>query len=199
MVIFMQQSKTNTYQKIDILVISRVPVTCHLLQQKLQRLKSTHEHNTLLYCEKTCLETGVGYRLGLLKIQQSRKDIVLIYWEGIILYILTYLCYTNVHCTYEKTENQIDCLQSVESIRRILKTSREFQLNTVKIRSTDDFRTQWHLKAYFNQEESRRGKISVSTEHNDYDHAAVSDRAWSESQLCGQHNYWSFGLSVSTS
>ena len=134
MVIFMQQSKTNTYKNIDILVISRVTVTCHLLQQKLQRLKSTHEHNMLLYCEKTWLETGVGYRLGLLKIQQSRKDIVLIYWEGIILYILTYLCFTNVHCTYEKTENQIDCLQSVEPIRRILKTSREFQLNTVKIR-----------------------------------------------------------------
>ena len=43
------------------------------------------------------------------------------------------------------------------------------------------------LKAYF-KEESQRGKKSVSAEDNGYDHAAASDRTWSESQLRGLHN-----------
>lgn len=46
--------------------------------------------------------------------------------------MLAHLYFPYVHCIYEKVENQIDYLQGVESIRMILKTSREFQLNIVK-------------------------------------------------------------------
>ena len=49
------------------------------------------------------------------------------------LYVnLSLFCKYALHI-WEKWKSEF-CLQSVESIRRILKTSREFQLNTVKIR-----------------------------------------------------------------
>lgn len=51
--------------------------------------------------------------------------------EGIILCILIRLCFTCVHCTHEKIQNQIDYLQAIEPIKT---KSREFQLNVVKIR-----------------------------------------------------------------
>lgn len=71
----------------------------------------------------------VRCRWRFLNTQQCRQDIHFVQRKGIILYILTHLCFTYVLCTHEKIENQIDYSQAIEPITT---TNREFQLNRVK-------------------------------------------------------------------